>query len=132
MCIRDSCNISIINNNDNAPVCDPGEVIAEVVENAAPNTLITTLVATDVDVGPDGDLSYSMVSGDSSLFRVASSGEVFLIGGLDREAIDEYVLQADACDSGTPQLCCGLCPVVIQQPMFSLTSSLSTLVSYLS
>ena len=101
------CNISIINNNDNAPVCDPGEVIAEVVENAAPNTLITTLVATDVDVGPDGDLSYSMVSGDSSLFRVASSGEVFLIGGLDREAIDEYVLQADACDSGTPQLCCG-------------------------
>ena len=100
------CNITIINNNDNAPLCDPSEVVSEVSENSAPNTLITTLVATDEDVGPDGDLTYTMVSGDSTLFRVEPSGGIFLIGGLNREATDEYALQVDTCDSGTPQLCC--------------------------
>ena len=105
---RAYCNISIINNNDNAPVCDPSEVVADVAENASPNTLIVSLQATDIDVGPDGELVYSMVSGESALFSVAQSGDVFLLGGLNREAVDEYMLQADACDRGNPQLCCTL------------------------
>ena len=100
------CNITIMNNNDNAPVCEPSEVVSEVAEGSPPNTLVTVLVATDVDIGPDGDLSYTMATGDTSLFRVASNGEIFLLGELNREAVDGYQLQADACDSGTPQRCC--------------------------
>ena len=103
---RAYCNITIINNNDNPPVCDPSEVVADVAENASANTLIVTLEATDIDIGPDGEIVYSMVSGDSTLFNVAPTGDVFLLGNLDREVIDEYVLQVNACDRGTPQLCC--------------------------
>ena len=103
---RAYCNITIINNNDNPPVCDPSEVVADVAENASTNTLIVTLEATDIDVGPDGEIVYSMVSGDSTLFSVASTGDIFLLGNLDREAVDKYMLQVDACDTGTPQLCC--------------------------
>ena len=100
------CNVTIINNNDNAPVCEPGEVIGEVAENSPPNTLITNLTATDPDIGPDGDLSYSLASGDATLFSVSPSGQISLLGEVNREAVDEYSLQADACDNGTPQLCC--------------------------
>ena len=101
------CNISIINSNDNAPVCEPSEIVSQVLENSPLNTLITTIIATDADIGPDGTVSYEMVSGDSNLFRVEPLGDVFLIGELNREAVDEYMLQVDACDGGTPQLCCG-------------------------
>ena len=100
------CNITIINNNDNLPVCDPSEVVADVAENASTSTLIVTLEATDSDVGPDGQIVYSMASGDSTLFSVAATGDIFLEGNLDREVVDEYMLQVDACDRGTPQQCC--------------------------
>ncbi len=103
---RAYCNITIINNNDNPPVCDPSEVVADVAENASTNTHIVTLEATDIDVGPDGEIVYSMLSGDSTLFSVASTGDIFLLGDLDREVLDEYMLQVEACDRGTPQLCC--------------------------
>ena len=103
---RAYCNITINNNNDNSPVCDPSEVVADVAENASTNTLIVTLEASDIDIGPDGEIVYSMVSGDSALFSVEPSGDIILLGELNREAVDEYMLQADACDRGTPQLCC--------------------------
>ena len=103
---RAYCNIAIINNNDNSPVCDPSEIVADVAENASTNTLIVTLEASDIDIGSDGDIVYSMVSGDSALFSVEPSGDIILLGELNREAVDEYMLQANACDRGTPQLCC--------------------------
>lgn len=103
---RAYCNITIINNNDNAPGCEPSEVVADVAENTSTNTLIVTLEATDIDIGPDGEIVYSLASGDSTLFSVAPTGDIFLVGDLDRELVDEYMLQVDACDRGNPQLCC--------------------------
>ena len=100
------CNISIVNNNDDPPLCDPREATAEVAENAPPNTTITTLTAMSEDDMPGRNILYSMVSGNSTLFSVAPTSEVILLGGLDREVVDEYMLLAEACDSGAPQLCC--------------------------
>ena len=100
------CNITIINNNDNAPVCEPGTIQSEVPENSVMGTQILVLEATDADIGPDGELSYRMTSGDSSLFDVSLSGEITLVGSVDRESEDEHMLQVEACDSGMPRLCC--------------------------
>ena len=100
------CNITIENRNDNGPVCEPGNPTVEVREDTSANTIITTLIATDIDVGVDGELFYTLVSGDAALFSVESNGSVILLGGLDREMVDEYQLSVEACDMGSPQLCC--------------------------
>ena len=106
-------NITIRNVNDMSPVCDPTTVVVPVREDTADNTLIYTLMATDGDAGTAGDITYSLTSGDSSLFSVNTvaagneqNGELYLIGDLDRETTDSYTLQVTVCDQGTPTFCC--------------------------
>ena len=53
----------------------------------------------------DATLSYTITSGDTSLFSIdATSGEIFVAGKLDREASASYSLTVTATDGGlTPQ-----------------------------
>ena len=99
------CNITIMNSNANPPTCSPNQVHYEVSENSSTNTFITRLMVPNNE-GSNTDVSYSIVSGDYTLFRVTPSGEVVSLGRLDREVEDEYQLQLDACDNATFQLCC--------------------------
>ncbi|KAL9905398.1 fat-like cadherin-related tumor suppressor homolog isoform X2 [Glossina fuscipes] len=68
---------------------------------------ITWIKAKDRDLGYNGKLIYAISDGDmDSVFRIdPDSGELQLIGYLDRERQDEYVLNITVCDLGQPQKC---------------------------
>lgn len=68
---------------------------------------ITWFKAKDRDLGYNGKLVYGISDGDfESVFRVdPDSGELQLIGFLDRERQDEYVLNITVCDLGQPCKC---------------------------
>ncbi len=106
-------NITILNVNDQAPMCTPSDLIIEVREDTPTETLVHTLTATDDDIGSDGDIVYSITGGDTTLLRVSTvsngneqDGQLFLIGDLDRETQALYFVEVTVCDVGTPRLCC--------------------------
>ena len=107
-------NITIFNINDQGPVCIPAsDVTVQVREDTAMNTLIHTLMATDDDIGSDGDITYSITGGDITLLSVSTvsngdeqNGEIFLIRELDRETQTYHFIEVTVCDMGSPSLCC--------------------------
>ena len=131
-------NITIENINDQTPVCNPSFVNVQVREDTSTSSVIHILRATDGDIGIDGDVFYTMVDGDTSLFAVNTvpdgieqNGEVVLLRALNREAMDRYDFEVQVCDFGTPQLCCSFnvsidvtdandLPPVFQQPSYTV------------
>lgn len=79
--------VQIVDVNTAAPefVARVDDYAVVVSENAEPRVLLT-VQATDADCGDDDDITYTMLSGDTSLFAVnRTSGEVALIATLDHE-----------------------------------------------
>ncbi len=72
-----------------------------VSEDAAPNTVIDTLVASDPDIKSKdfGELTYTIVGGDTAVFKVdPKTGEVILKDSLDYEKKKEYELVVEVSD----------------------------------
>ena len=105
-------NITIININDHAPICSPAIETVFVREDTASGTPIHQFEATDADIGRDGDIFYTLVGGNSSLFSVSRAGEVQLRGELDFEGIPSYSIIVQVCDFGLPQMCCNFTLVI--------------------
>ena len=64
-----------------------------VPEHSIAGTLVATLNWEDSDAGPDGEVTFSILTGDPlEAFQVLSSGQLLVRGILDREAQDEYHL----------------------------------------
>ncbi|XP_055792755.1 protocadherin-16-like [Salvelinus fontinalis] len=104
--------ITISDVNDNYPSFLPSSseslLLPEVTKMG---TVVYRVQATDRDSGPNGQLSFDLVSigtGGSSgqrMFGVdRGSGELKLIGGLNYESVPRYDLQVVAKDGGAPQL----------------------------
>ncbi|XP_053734324.1 protocadherin gamma-A4-like isoform X27 [Synchiropus splendidus] len=107
--------ITVLDANDNAPVCSQSVYKADVRENSPAGTLVTTVHAHDADSGLYGDVTYSIahVAKESKqLFEVNSeSGEIKVSGIIDYEKSKAYQLNVQSRDHG------GLtdtCKVVIQ------------------
>lgn len=68
-------------------------------------TTVTWIKARDRDLGYNGKIVFGISSGDNdSVFRLdPDSGELKIIGYLDRERTDEYVLNVTVYDLGNPQ-----------------------------
>lgn len=81
----------------------PNEV--QVNETVKLGTTITIIKARDRDLGYNGKLVFGISSGDDdSVFRLdPDNGEIKIIGYLDRERQDEYVLNVTVYDLGKPQ-----------------------------
>ena len=90
--------------NDNNPRFEQGSYSASVLENVPVGTTIVTVSAIDPDDGPNGKLTYSIITGDEhKLFQIDShSGVIKTAAALDREQKDLYVLSVEARDSGIP------------------------------
>lgn len=70
--------------NDNSPIFQSPLYQVTVIENEGPGLLLTTIVATDLDIGNNGEIEYS--AGNQSLVEVDSfSGEVTLAAPPDFE-----------------------------------------------
>ena len=98
--------IELIDENDNVPVFLEDVYNFTVVENSMSGALVGRVIATDSDVGHNGNITYSIISGNTnSTFRInATIGEISLMGEVDREIIEIYLLVVRATDYGLNRL----------------------------
>ncbi|XP_061786116.2 protocadherin beta-16-like [Nerophis lumbriciformis] len=96
--------ITVLDANDNAPVCSQPVYKVDVRENSPEGTLITTVSASDADSGLNGDVTYStpQISKEAQkLFEVNfKTGEIQIKGKLDFEKSISHELNIQASDHG--------------------------------
>lgn len=79
---------------------NPGQII--VSEGLAPGSKVLTLKASDGDHGYNGRLQFTITGGnDRDVFRLDTyTGDLYVIGNLDREITDQYRLNLTVSDMG--------------------------------
>ncbi|XP_036069806.1 protocadherin beta-16-like [Oryzias melastigma] len=96
--------ITVLDVNDNAPVCSQKEYKAEVKENSPEGAVITAVSARDDDKGANAELSFSIAHGareTKQLFQVnPQTGEIKVAGKIDFEKSKSYQLNVQASDHG--------------------------------
>ncbi|XP_019750608.1 protocadherin gamma-A11-like, partial [Hippocampus comes] len=96
--------ISVLDANDNAPVCTQSVYKVDVPENSPAGTVITCVSANDADAGINGDVIYStphVTKEEEQLFHVnVKTGEIKLTGVLDFEKSKNFQLKVQASDHG--------------------------------
>ncbi|XP_035295345.1 protocadherin gamma-B7-like [Cricetulus griseus] len=97
--------------NDNAPVFQQPAYLVNVPENNQPGTSITQVKAWDPDLGPNGLVSYSIITSDLEPKALSSyvsvnqdSGVVFAQRAFDHEQLRSFQLTLQARDQGSPPL----------------------------
>ncbi|XP_055498462.1 protocadherin-10-like [Leucoraja erinacea] len=102
-------NISVLDNNDNAPVFENEVYTANLEENAPVGTLVVKIKAIDLDQGTNAELKYSFVNLVPERVREPfsldpESGEIKVQEQLDFEETNSYELDVQAEDNGTPAI----------------------------
>ncbi|XP_028838488.1 protocadherin beta-16-like isoform X30 [Denticeps clupeoides] len=96
--------VTVLDINDNAPVCERALYNVEILENSPVGTVITTIKAHDADKGSYGHVSYLFAHASaetSDLFEInAENGEIRLLGKLDYENEKKYEIHVKAKDQG--------------------------------
>ncbi|KAM4875260.1 protocadherin gamma-B1-like [Thomomys bottae] len=106
-----SVTLHVTDVNDNAPVFQQASYVVHVAENNPPGASIAQVSASDPDLGPNGQVSYSILASDlepaalSSYVSVsAHSGVVFAQRAFDHEQLRSFQLTLQARDQGSPSL----------------------------
>lgn len=134
-----SLTVNVGDINDITPSFGSSEYTFSVNENAALNTVVSTMTALDGDDGANSAIVYSFTAGENMIhFALSSSGVITVSSALDAATQSLYYLTVSAIDGGTPSLT-GTCKVKItisdindQTPSFSAAMynlSLSELVN---
>ncbi|XP_020137953.2 protocadherin alpha-11 isoform X6 [Microcebus murinus] len=109
--------VRVLDVNDNDPEFDQSEYKVRLMENAAKETLVIKLNATDRDEGVNGEVTYSLMSikpNGRLLFTLdENNGEMRVNGSLDYEENKFYEIEVQAIDKGTPPMA-GHCTVWIE------------------
>ena len=96
--------VSILDQNDNAPIFTNGPFQFSVLENASAGQVIGAIEATDADAGDNALVRYRISQGNvNSAFSIDGNTGVITIAAdeaLDREAISFYLLSVTATDGG--------------------------------
>uniref|UniRef100_A0A4W3JTC4 Cadherin domain-containing protein n=1 Tax=Callorhinchus milii TaxID=7868 RepID=A0A4W3JTC4_CALMI len=97
--------ITVLDNNDNAPIFQHEVYRSSIPENTPDDTSVAQVKATDLDAGPNAELQYSFSSHSSDrgreLFQLDSkTGEIKVRGVLDFEEANIYELYVQATDKG--------------------------------
>ncbi|XP_075366275.1 protocadherin beta-4-like [Mycteria americana] len=96
--------IVVLDVNDNAPVFTQELYVGQVLENTPEGSVVLRVVATDLDAGPNGDISYQFSQAvghrDSAFTIDPTSGEIKLTKSLDFEAAENHELSVRATDGG--------------------------------
>ena len=98
--------VSILDQNDNAPVFSDEPYQFQVAENATVGHSLGAILATDADAGSNAEVTFEISQGDlASLFLInRATGVLMVAGGLDRETAASYTLSITASDRGRPTL----------------------------
>ncbi|KAM3867186.1 protocadherin gamma-A11-like [Diretmus argenteus] len=96
--------ITVLDANDNAPVFNQSVYKATVVENAAKGTYITTVNASDADIGSNGLIHYSLSNMQSNIVTMFEinkiTGVIYILGQVDYEKEKRYEIRIEATDQG--------------------------------
>ncbi|KAM7399907.1 hypothetical protein PAMP_019144 [Pampus punctatissimus] len=93
--------VTVLDTNDNSPICDQAVYTAFVPEDLPVNSVLLSVGATDADVGASAWIQYSLYGPGSQDFIIdADTGEVRSSVTLDRETTPNYRLVAQATDGG--------------------------------
>ncbi|XP_047441111.1 protocadherin beta-8-like [Mugil cephalus] len=107
--------VTVLDANDNSPVCSQTEYKANVKENSLKGAVLTTVSASDADEGSHGRIRYSISNapkGALELFEIDEKDGVFkLVGKLDYEKFRHYDIDVQASDEGGNA---DVCKVVIE------------------
>uniref|UniRef100_A0A673FQT2 FAT atypical cadherin 4 n=1 Tax=Sinocyclocheilus rhinocerous TaxID=307959 RepID=A0A673FQT2_9TELE len=97
-------NIVLLDVNDCVPVFELSPYSVSILENLEV-CVVWQVLARDDDLGSNGQICYSLSSGnEAGAFSLTSGGQLNLIRTLDRETQDKYTLIITAQDAGTPSL----------------------------
>ncbi|XP_049820796.1 fat-like cadherin-related tumor suppressor homolog isoform X5 [Aethina tumida] len=99
-------NITVTDCNDNAPIFTQQSYSARIKEDAQIGDKILQVIATDLDSGKNGEVTYSIIRGDNdNQFEIEeTTGYLSVAKELDREAVSSYVIEILAKDNGVPVL----------------------------
>ncbi|XP_053935969.1 protocadherin beta-15-like [Cuculus canorus] len=96
--------VVVLDVNDNAPIFTQKLYVGQVLENAREGSVVLRVVATDLDAGTNGDISYHFsqeVGQSETAFAIdPKSGEIKLIRALDFEEAEKCELSVRATDGG--------------------------------
>ncbi|KAL3973046.1 SLIT-ROBO Rho GTPase activating protein [Sarotherodon galilaeus] len=96
--------LTVLDANDNAPVCSQVEYKTNVKEDSSKGTILTTVTASDADEGLHGQVRYSISNapkGALELFNIdEKSGMFTLVGELDYEKFRHFEIDVQASDEG--------------------------------
>uniref|UniRef100_A0A8C5QK66 Protocadherin Fat 3 n=1 Tax=Leptobrachium leishanense TaxID=445787 RepID=A0A8C5QK66_9ANUR len=93
--------VSVVDVNDNSPVCDKVINIVSFPEDIPPNKMLVRISATDADIGSNAEIRFSLHgAGADNFYLDAENGELKTLSLLDREKIPIYNLIAQATDGG--------------------------------
>ncbi|XP_066284098.1 cadherin-23-like [Branchiostoma lanceolatum] len=91
--------------NDNAPTCTGYYYDRTLAESVPAGTSLLQLTCSDPDEGVNGDLAYTISSGDlDGQFHVDSTGQLTVSTGLNYENTTEYQITITVSDDGSPSL----------------------------
>ncbi|XP_041929601.1 protocadherin 2 gamma 28 isoform X3 [Alosa sapidissima] len=95
--------ITVLDANDNAPVFTKAVYKSVIPEDSKKGTLVTSISASDVDKGSNGQVSYfisNSLDGVSDLFHIEENGDIVLVGKVDYETAKYYQIDIEAVDNG--------------------------------
>ncbi|XP_041116042.1 protocadherin Fat 3-like [Polyodon spathula] len=90
--------INVEDANDNTPQFLQESYSAIILENTNLGTAVIQVEATDKDLGPNGDILYSILTSTTQFTVNSSTGIVYVAGQLDREVKPNFNLKIEACD----------------------------------
>uniref|UniRef100_A0A8C5ZGV1 Protocadherin beta 13 n=1 Tax=Marmota marmota marmota TaxID=9994 RepID=A0A8C5ZGV1_MARMA len=107
--------VEVVDFNDNAPEFQQLIYRVQIPENSPIGFLIVTVSATDVDLGVNGEVSYSLFQASDEISKTFAinplTGEIRLREQLDFERVQSYEVNIEARDAGSFT---GKCAVLIQ------------------
>ncbi|XP_051559589.1 protocadherin-18-like isoform X2 [Myxocyprinus asiaticus] len=103
--------VQVQDENDNAPRFEKSRYEISKVENNSPGAYLSSVRASDPDLGQNGQVSYSilesMIHGSSISTYVTidpSNGDIYALRTFDREDVSQISFLVQARDSGSPPL----------------------------
>ncbi|KAM6055960.1 uncharacterized protein VSU04_010172 [Chlamydotis macqueenii] len=107
--------VVVLDVNDNAPIFTQELYVGQVLENAPEGSVVLRVVASDRDVGVNGDISYQFSQGVGQSYSAFAidpmSGEIKLTKPLDFEEAEKHKLGVQAVDGGGLS---AMCKVVVE------------------
>ncbi|XP_069825207.1 protocadherin Fat 2 [Dendropsophus ebraccatus] len=101
--------------NDNAPYCRPVTANVKIAEDLPVGTVLYFVDAQDLDIGPNGDVFYSLINNEQGIFSVEKfTGALILEKELDFETKFFYNLTVRATDAGHPFPHSSVCHVEVE------------------